>query len=75
MENSRQRHYSGAIMTPNLQASIERNQHLDRLCARTLLGRVGEASEIAEVALFLVSAGSSYVTAANIVVDGGWLTK
>jgi NAD(P)-dependent dehydrogenase (short-subunit alcohol dehydrogenase family) len=65
----------GAIMTPNLQASIERNQHIDRLKARTLLGRVGEAEEIASVAAFLASDEASYVTAANFVVDGGWLSR
>jgi len=41
----------GAIMTPNLEASIERNHHLDRLQARTVLGRVGEAVEVANVAV------------------------
>lgn len=65
----------GAIMTPNLQASIERNQHMDRLKAHTLLGRVGEAEEIAAVSAFLASDEASYVTAANFVVDGGWLSR
>jgi NAD(P)-dependent dehydrogenase (short-subunit alcohol dehydrogenase family) len=65
----------GAIMTPNLQASIERNQHMDRLKAHTLLGRVGDAEEIAAVAAFLASDEASYVTAANFVVDGGWLSR
>jgi 3-oxoacyl-[acyl-carrier protein] reductase len=65
----------GAIMTPNLEASIARNQHLDRLCARSVLGRVGEVDEIANVAAFLASTDASYMTAANVLVDGGWLTK
>jgi 3-oxoacyl-[acyl-carrier protein] reductase len=62
----------GAIMTPNLQASIDRNHHLDRLQARSALGRIGEPDEVANVAAFLASDEASYVTSANLFVDGGW---
>ena len=36
------------------------------------LGRAGKPEEIAEVAVFLGSDASSFVTAADYVVDGGW---
>jgi NAD(P)-dependent dehydrogenase (short-subunit alcohol dehydrogenase family) len=39
--------------------------------ARIPMGRYGRAEEIAEVAAFLASDRSSYVTGQNIRVDGG----
>ncbi len=39
---------------------------------RTPMGRYGTSKEVAEVALFLASSASAYITGANITVDGGW---
>lgn len=36
------------------------------------LGRIGQPSEIAHAALFLVSAASSFMTGADLLVDGGY---
>jgi NAD(P)-dependent dehydrogenase (short-subunit alcohol dehydrogenase family) len=64
----------GAIMTPNLQAAIDRSGHLERLKQKSVFQRVGEPEEIAAAAAFLASDDASFVTAANLVVDGGYLT-
>jgi NAD(P)-dependent dehydrogenase (short-subunit alcohol dehydrogenase family) len=60
----------GQILTPMLRPSFEAlpKGSYER---RILLGRLGDPEEVARVVRFLLSDEASYVTAAEIVVDGG----
>ncbi|MBC3940109.1 SDR family NAD(P)-dependent oxidoreductase [Sphingomonas albertensis] len=65
----------GAILTLGLQglaSSPEEEQALVAgLTAQTPLGRIGQPEETAAVALFLASEDSSFMTGAEVFVDGG----
>jgi len=59
----------------NMTAVIDMvDQHRDRVLASTPMGRRGQPSEIANVALFLASDDASFVTGELIHPDGGWFT-
>lgn len=64
----------GAVMTSRLRDAFAEHEDLrDEMVAVTPLGRIGEAEEAAEAALFLASPAASFVTGQILAVDGGRL--
>ena len=59
---------SGAVDTPGF---AEGDDVKKALGARLPLGRIGFSGEIAETALFLASARSSFITGTELIADGG----
>lgn len=67
----------GAIDTPLLRRSFARHADPDPVREasrnRHAMKRFGEATEVAEAALYLASDASSFTTGSVLPVDGGWL--
>ena len=62
----------GGVMTGHLKEALrEREELREELTAVTPLGRIGDAEEAAEAALFLASDKASFVTGQILAVDGG----
>ncbi len=63
----------GMIRTPATENDLLAEDHPMRNIEKSIpLGRIGTATEVVKCAMFLASDEASYVTGANLVVDGGW---
>jgi len=64
----------GTILTELARTAVLGNKEAERkILSRTPMGRMGEPAEIAQVAVFLASDESSYLTGQTIYPDGGRL--
>ncbi|GAG85582.1 unnamed protein product [marine sediment metagenome] len=63
----------GAIDTDMVKGVKESGQ-LERVLVRIPKGRLGQPEDITNLAVFLASDESDYISGAAIVIDGGWLT-
>src|SRR5918999_2832500 len=61
----------GPLRTPLLMSFLDTDAKRNRRLVHIPMGRFGEAAEIAKAALFLASDDSSFVTGAELLVDGG----
>jgi len=58
--------FPGPIATPMLDDATQ-----SRLAATSITGRIGQPAEVADAVAFLVSDNASFITGAELVVDGG----
>jgi NAD(P)-dependent dehydrogenase (short-subunit alcohol dehydrogenase family) len=69
----------GAVATPLLESiifgSANPEQERQSIIAKTLVKRLAQPEEIANVILFLASGESSYMTGSIVSVDGGWTAR
>ncbi|GFE74832.1 glucose 1-dehydrogenase [Novosphingobium sp. TCA1] len=77
--------HPGFVMTPLLREGFQRwvdkgvaekpQDLVDLMSGKTPMGRLAEPSELASAVFFLASSDSSYMTGAELVVDGGWTAQ
>jgi len=70
----------GCIVTTASYREIERlgltfDEWRDRIAPLHMLNRLGDPREVANAALFLASNEASFITSANLMVDGGYTGK
>jgi 2-keto-3-deoxy-L-fuconate dehydrogenase len=68
------------VHTPFVDGFLAKNypgqekEMFDKLSQTQPIGRMGQPSEIAELALFLCSDAASFITGSNYVIDGGFVS-
>lgn len=63
------------IHTPLTEPVLSQPDRLERILARTPMGRVGQPLEVAGITAFLAMDLAGYITGQNILVDGGMTSK
>jgi NAD(P)-dependent dehydrogenase (short-subunit alcohol dehydrogenase family) len=77
--------HPGFVVTPLLQEGFQRwvdggvaektQDLVDMVAAKTPMGRLAEPAELASAVFFLAGSDSSYMTGAELVIDGGWTAQ
>ena len=66
----------GTVQSPSLESRLKATGDYETarraFIERQPMGRIAEATEIAELAVYLASPESAFVTGQNFVIDGGW---
>lgn len=63
------------IQTPLTASVLSQPDRLEKILARTPMGRVGKPQEVAGITAFLAMDHASYITGQNILIDGGMTSK
>lgn len=64
--------FPGVIATPMTEGLEESGEALARINAMTPMQRLGQPEEVANAILFLASDEASYITGAELAIDGGY---
>lgn len=77
--------HPGFVVTPLLKEGFQRwvdsgvaekpQDLVDMVAGKTPMGRLADPSELASAVFFLAGSDSSYMTGAELVIDGGWTAQ
>ena len=67
--------HPGPIATPMNRERLSNFSEMDWSVSRVPLGRIGQTKDVAYGVLYLASDESSFITGAELVIDGGWIAQ